>query len=90
MSKKLIEFAKSFVKSNIDAKQFAEPYIFMWQNERDSKKLGIDGEEVDEASSTIFCLADCFNPESDREDYEFDEVGLRKEVKATLDKFHLL
>ncbi|WP_230554822.1 colicin immunity domain-containing protein [Serratia plymuthica] len=52
--------------------------------------MTIDGEEVDEASSSIFCLADCYNPEPDRDDYELDEAELRKEVKAILEKFNLL
>ena len=89
MSKKLTDFAKQFVESSIDANKFAEPYILMWKEERDTGKLPIDGKDVDEAASTIFCLADCYNPKPDRDDYEFDENGLRKEVKATLEKFKL-
>ncbi|CAI0773498.1 Microcin-D immunity protein [Serratia entomophila] len=90
MSKKLTDLAKEFVSSSIDANKFADPYISMWKAERDMGKLSIDGKDVDEASSTIFCLADCYNPDSDRENYELDEAGLRKEVKATLEKFKLL
>ncbi|MFN2994975.1 colicin immunity domain-containing protein [Serratia plymuthica] len=62
----------------------------MRNEEGDANKLTIDGEEVDEASSSIFCLADCYNPEPDRDDYELDEAELRKEVKAILEKFNLL
>lgn len=90
MSKRLIDFAKSFVESKINATNFAEPYILMWKEDRDAKTLSIDGQEIDEASSTIFCLADCYNPDLAREDYELDEPTLRREVKATLKKFKLL
>lgn len=90
MSKRLINFAKYFVESKIDATNFAEPYMLMWKEDRDTKALSIDGKEIDEASSTIFCLADCFNPDSDRENYELDEPTLRREVKTTLEKFNLL
>ncbi|UYA60186.1 hypothetical protein NAL19_2032 [Pectobacterium sp. F1-1] len=90
MSNKLIDFARSFVESKINADNFSDSYILMWKEERDANRLSIDGKEVDEASSSIFCLADCYNPESDRDNYEFDEASLRKEIKATLEKFKLL
>ncbi len=35
-------------------------------------------------------VAERFEPEADRTDYELDESGLRKEVKDTLEKFKLL
>ena len=90
MSQKLITFAKSFINGDLSAENFADPYIEMWRTERNNNLLTIDGRDVDEASSTIFCLADCFNPESDREEYEFDEIQLRKEVESTLEKLHLI
>jgi len=90
MSQKLIAFAKSFIDGDLSAEDFADPYIEMWKTEGRNNLLTIDGRDVDEASSTIFCLADCFNPEPDREEYEFNEIRLRKEVKATLEKLHLL
>ncbi|MCU1790157.1 colicin-D [Pectobacterium polaris] len=90
MSNKLIDFARGFVESKMNADDFSDSYILMWKEERDANRLSIDGKEVDEASSSIFCLADCYNPESDRDNYEFDEVSLRKEIKATLEKFKLL
>ncbi|WP_376751559.1 hypothetical protein [Psychrobacter sanguinis] len=34
-------------------------------------------------------MADLYNPESDREDYEFDEDKLRLNVKLELDKLKL-
>ncbi|MEQ5055900.1 colicin immunity domain-containing protein [Klebsiella michiganensis] len=45
---------------------------------------------MDHCAGELFIIADCFNPEPDRESYELDETGLRNEVKATLEKFHLL
>ena len=90
MSNKLTDFARSFVESKINADKFSDSYILMRKEERDSNRLSIDGKEVDEASSGIFCLADCYNPEPDRENYEFDEIGLREEVKTTLKNFKLL
>ncbi|MFS7162743.1 colicin immunity domain-containing protein [Serratia proteamaculans] len=90
MSKKLIDFAKKFTTSSINANTFSETYILMWKEERDTGKLTIDGKDVDEASSTIFCLADIYNPAPDRDDYELDEGSLKKEVMATLEKLNLI
>ena len=62
----------------------------MRNEERDFNKLKIEGKDVDEASSSIFRLADCYNHEPDRYDYELNEAGLRKKVKSILEKFNLL
>lgn len=90
MSKKLIDFARNFIASNIDADEFADPYIAMWKAERNARQLTIDGPDVDEASSSLFCLADSYNPDVRREEYELDDNALRAGVKATLEKFNLL
>lgn len=90
MSMKLIDFAKQFVESKVSADNFADKYIDLWRAERDSDKKEKDSETVSECCSSVFVIADCYNPESDRDDYELDEVGLRKEVKAILEKFKLL
>jgi hypothetical protein len=90
MSQKLIDFAKKFTTSSINANTFSETYILMWKEERDTGKLTTDGKDIDEASSTIFCLADNYNSESERDNYEFDDESLTKEVKKTLKKFNLL
>ncbi|MEI8634959.1 colicin immunity domain-containing protein [Vibrio sp. PP-XX7] len=31
-------------------------------------------DNLNECLSSIFCLADLFNPDADREEYEFDDV----------------
>lgn len=90
MSIKLIDFAKQFVESKVNADNFADKYMELWRVERDSDNTEKDSEAVSECCSSIFVIADCYNPESDRDDYELDEAGLRGEVKATLEKFKLL
>ncbi|WP_260770512.1 colicin immunity domain-containing protein, partial [Salmonella enterica] len=32
-----------------------------------------------------FCVADMFNPDDDREEYEFDDEQLRKEINKLMD-----
>jgi len=90
MSIKLIDFAKKFVDSKINADEFADKYISLWRVERDSNNREKDSDIVSESCSSIFVVADCYNPEFDRDDYELDEVGLRGEVRSILEKFKFL
>lgn len=90
MSLALISFAKQFVGGYISAEAFADPYIAKWSDERDANKLKDDADNVSECTSSIFILADCYNPDSDCRESELDEESLRKEAKAILEKFALL
>lgn len=90
MSLALISFAKQFAGGDISAEAFADPYIAKWSDERDANKLKDDTDNVSECASSIFILADCYNPDPDRRESELDEEGLRKEVKATLERFTLI
>lgn len=40
--------------------------------------------KTSENLSSIFCLADLYNPHDDREDYEFSEDKLRDEVRRLI------
>ncbi|CAI1965401.1 Microcin-D immunity protein [Serratia entomophila] len=90
MSIQLINFAKEFVAAKVSADRFSDPYMKKWKAERDSGISKKDSDAISECCSSIFVLADCYNPESDRRESEVDEAGLRKEVKAILEKFKLL
>ncbi|MCQ6256857.1 colicin immunity domain-containing protein [Pseudomonas sp. Q11] len=90
MSLELIVFARRFVEGSLSAEAFSDPYMAQWKEERDLNKLKDDSASVSECASSIFVLADCFNPESDRDADELDEVGLKQEVEATLRKFGFL
>lgn len=89
MSLELIQLAKKFADGGLSANAFADPYIAKWSAERDANKLKDDNANVSECASTIFILADCYNPDLDRRKSELDEAGLKAEVKATLSKFKL-
>ncbi|CAI2539854.1 Microcin-D immunity protein [Serratia liquefaciens] len=84
---KLVELGKAFLDNKISADKFAEDIVV----ER-RKLYGVDdpNKAVSQCGGELFIIADCYNPDSDRDDYELDEAGLRKEVKATLEKFKLL
>lgn len=83
----IIELAKSFLTSKVTALQFSENICIERRNlygmKEQEKNIVNCGEE-------LFMVAELFNPDSDKVDYELDEQGLRKEVKATLEKFKLL
>ncbi|CAI1076497.1 MULTISPECIES: colicin immunity domain-containing protein [Serratia] len=83
----VIELARNFLNSKVNALQFSEDICIERNNlygikDQDKNVLNC-GEE-------LFMAAEIYNPDSDRVDYELDEAGLRKEVKAILEKFNLL
>ena len=86
MSMTLIKFALSFSKGRISAVVFVDSYQEIWKIERDSNLLTNDPDDISEALSTIFCAADCFNPDDKRFEGDLDENQLREEVTEILSK----
>lgn len=80
MSIQLLNVAKKFCDSKISANEFVDLYIRTWKIERDSKKLLQDEPSLSEMLSSIFCLADMYNADDDRAEYEFNEVELRERI----------
>ncbi len=90
MSDKLLIFAKTFLGVESNAGTFVDEFISQWKQERDNGTSLSDAHQISEALSSIFCLADMFNPNDDREDYELDESKLRLEIEKVLRKKRLL
>lgn len=84
MSITLLNFAKSFVNGRLEPYVFAESYIKFYRIERDLKQL--DDSQLSAILSSIFCIADMYNPNQNKEDYEFDDKQLIEMVKTELDK----
>ncbi|HEY0503175.1 MAG TPA: colicin immunity domain-containing protein [Lysobacter sp.] len=84
MSSLLLKFAKSFAAGRISPEVFSIAYIELWRIERDDGSLQRDEAALSESLSTIFCLADLYNPDGEREKYELDEEGLRDEVTKAI------
>ncbi|EJG5923172.1 colicin-D [Salmonella enterica] len=84
---KLVELGRAFIRGEITVEGFVEDIVV----ER-RKLYGVfePDKAVDQCGGDLFIIADCYNPYSDRDDYELDEYGLRKEVKETLEKYNLL
>jgi hypothetical protein len=81
MSEKLLRFAKKIIDSENSANKFVNEFMDKWREERDSGIFSEDSPQLSEKLSSIFCLADLYNPEEDREEYEYDEDKLRLEIK---------
>lgn len=87
---RLIELAKQLVSSEITAAYYELEYLAIWREEGKAGLLAQDPKTLGECASTLFILADCYNPDPDRHDSELDEEGLKQEVEATLRKFDFL
>ncbi|HEI8763754.1 TPA: colicin immunity domain-containing protein [Klebsiella oxytoca] len=83
----IIELARNFLASRVTAIQFSENICIERRKLYDIKE---QDQNVLNCGEELFMIADLFEPDPDRESYELDETGLRNEVKATLEKFHLL
>lgn len=84
MSITLFEFAKSFVNERLNACVFSNAYIELWRIEGQQGICKLDDSRLSGCLSSIFCVADLYNPDSDREEYEFDEVQLRSKVSEII------
>ena len=84
---KLVELGRDYALGEIDAYKFSESICV----ER-RKLYGLSGREqnVMDCGEELFMLAEIYNPDNDRADYELDEDQLLDEVKATLLKFKLI
>ena len=86
MSLTILEFARSLVNGRITPQVFVEAYIELYQIERDNNILINDEDSISDCLSSIFCLADIYNHDSDREEYELDESQLIEQIEQELKK----
>lgn len=86
MSLIILEFVRSFVDERITPQVFSEAYIELYRIERDNNLLLKEETDVSECLSSIFCLADLYNPDADKEEYELDDKKLLELVAEELKK----
>ncbi|MDF7670428.1 colicin immunity domain-containing protein [Orbaceae bacterium ESL0721] len=86
MSLITLEFIKSFVNGRITSTVFTEAYMELYRIERDNNILIKEDKRVGQCLSTIFCLADLYNPSLNRADYELDDDQLIEQVKNELNQ----
>lgn len=85
MSEKLLGIAKKFIREDTSAEEFVDKFQTLWDQERDPNLLEMEPPQINEALSSIFCVADLFNGDDDKESYEIDEKELKRRVKELLD-----
>ena len=81
MSQKLLQFVEHFLQGKTSVETFVDKYIDEWRRERDNGELLKDDPKTSGKLSTFFCLADLYNPDDDREEYELDENRLREQMQ---------
>ncbi|MDY0969998.1 colicin immunity domain-containing protein [Siccibacter turicensis] len=80
MSFELKNYIDKFLAKEITVDEFSDNYMSMWRQERNNSLLLEDEGNLSELLSSAFCAADMYNPDGDREEYEFDEDKLRDEI----------
>jgi len=84
MSLNLKKYIDSFLEKEISADAFVDNYMSKWKQERDQKALAKDEDNLSELLSSTFCAVDMYNPDEDREEYEFNEDELRSELNKLM------
>ena len=84
MSEALLIYTKNFLNGTSNEENFVDEFMRRWKIERDDGTSQVEDERLSEILSAIFCIADMFNPNSDREAYEYDEKKLRYEIEKEL------
>jgi len=87
MSQILKNYIDSFISMDITADVFADSYMTKWKIERDSNLLVQDDDKLSELLSSVFCITDMYNPDNDREEYEFNEDQLRHEINKIITNY---
>lgn len=86
MSILLVEFTKSYIRGRLNTQTFVDAYMELWKIERDTFITLKDDDLLSEVLSSIFCVVDLYNPDDDKEEYEFDNNGLYKQIELELSR----
>jgi hypothetical protein len=90
MSGTLLSLAQQYLEGRLSPVDFASKFIEGWKFERDSDLLVKDDPVLSELLSDVFSLADNFNPDEDREDYEFNELQFFQLVRDRVNEYRLI
>lgn len=87
MSCDLHDLAKRFAAGELSAGDFADMFMERWKTERDDGTLLNDKDALSECLSSIFCIADLYDPDDrTRGSYELDAAQLCERVKSILER----
>lgn len=83
----IIELARSFLRKEIGALEFSEEICI---ERRALYGVKDQDRSVMNCGEELFMVAEVYNPDLDRADYELDDAGLRAAVITTLEKFNFI
>jgi len=84
---RIIELSRDFLNGKVSAYRFSEDICV---ERRKLHEIKNQNKDVLNCGEELFMLAEIYNPDEDRADYELDERQLREKVKEALMKFQLL
>lgn len=82
-----MELISNFLEERLDGQSFSNKFIDDWRSLGKTGDVLKINSDLSEALSTIFCFADLFNPNEDRDSYELNEKQLRIKVEEAIRKF---
>jgi len=87
----ILDFIKSYLRGRLDVYVFVEAYMELYKLLRESTQCIPSQDELllDEILSTIFLIADNFNLEDDRMEYEFDEKQIYSRVNTEISRLDI-
>ncbi|MPW65039.1 colicin immunity domain-containing protein [Moraxella catarrhalis] len=84
MSVLLLNFTKAYLNERINTNCFVDAYIELWRIERDLGLANIDDERLNLFLSSIFYIVDLYNPDSEKEEYKFNDIELYSKISEEL------
>lgn len=87
MSITLLNFIKAYLNERIDTHCFVNAYIELWRIERDLGISNIDEEKLSLFLASIFYISDLYNPEYDKEEFEFNDKELFEKIYEEFELF---
>ena len=84
MSVLLLNFTKAYLNERINTNCFVDTYIELWRIERDLGLATIDDERLNLFLSSIFYIVDLYNPDSEKEEYKFNDIELYSKIYEEL------
>lgn len=88
MSITLLNFTKAYLDKRIDTRSFVNAYIELWRIERDLGLSIMDEGKLNLLLSSIFYMVDLYNPDIDKDEYEFDDERLFIHISQQLALFY--
>lgn len=81
------EIIEDFLLDRIDATTFVDRYFEYRRENQNSREASIQLPIESDVHGTVFCLADLYNPDKEKKEYELDSLQLKAEIEKWLRLF---